>query len=530
MRGRHSYLIGLSKTFIIVGVFCLVFSPIGLIKENKAQAQAGGVGAIAGNIAVCLGIGGLFTFGSAAAATVGVATKILSVPVSDASVELNTGMIAASSGLTAGNTSSAVSKECALDSIAYGIAKIILEDMANNFIDYINNGFEGDPFFISSPGDYFKGLADEIVGEFIASTGLEFLCKPFQLQLRNALKIQYGAGGKSRHRAKGCTLTDIVGNVDSFVEGNFEDGSWLGFFEITQNPVNNPVGSFLNIQFELDDRIANKLGVESKLLDWNSGFFSQTVTNPDGSKSIVTPGSQIENQLALHLGSGVRQLELADEFNEILGALFNQLLQQVFSKTGLSGYVKQNPNGDTTYEDDIETLTEEANIAIEKAYALVKEYKDKMELADVSTLDFTIKIIQAAIQMEQRSEIATQTTFLLSTIAEVRKKLGLEPEDRLANAIAKATVELSNASVFLENNKDLMTAGEISNLSTLIVDLQSAIDLNQVEVIEIVTTTIANTLVSIEDRIAVTENGENDDLDYDLDNPQYDPTIDDPIE
>ena len=52
-------------------------------------------------------------------------------------------------------------------------------------------------------------------------------------------------------------------------------------------------------------------------------------------QKIQTPGSVIESQLENSLGSGVRQLELADSINEIVGALAGQLVNQVVGPNGL---------------------------------------------------------------------------------------------------------------------------------------------------------------------------------------------------
>lgn len=65
--------------------------------------------------------------------------------------------------------------------------------------------------------------------------------------------------------------------------------------------------------------------------------------------SIRTPGSIIEDQLANTLGSGVRQLELADNFNEIVSALATQLLNQVLGNAGLSGASQAQSGGGQSF-------------------------------------------------------------------------------------------------------------------------------------------------------------------------------------
>ena len=113
---------------------------------------------------------------------------------------------------------------------------------------------------------------------------------------------------------------------------------------MTQNDSNNPYGAYLEAQIELDARIAKALGIQSQQLNWNSGFLSWSECRKvhEGTGKclergpVQTPGKVIESQLEGVLGSGVRQLELADEFDELVSALFVQLLKQVvFGVKGL---------------------------------------------------------------------------------------------------------------------------------------------------------------------------------------------------
>jgi hypothetical protein len=76
----------------------------------------------------------------------------------------------------------------------------------------------------------------------------------------------------------------------------------------------------------------------------------------EGKMTTKTPGTVIENQLALSLGSGVRQLEIAQDIEAIIGALTNQLMSQVITGAqGLLGASKKSSGGSsggsTTYKD-----------------------------------------------------------------------------------------------------------------------------------------------------------------------------------
>jgi hypothetical protein len=81
-------------------------------------------------------------------------------------------------------------------------------------------------------------------------------------------------------------------------------------------------------------------------MNWGQGLLSfQTCEEEDpDSKAclkysdIKTPGTVINEQLGRALGSGLTQLELADEFDEIVGALIGQLMEQVVTQVnGLRG-------------------------------------------------------------------------------------------------------------------------------------------------------------------------------------------------
>lgn len=229
------------------------------------------------------------------------------------------------------------SKEWGLDQAAWIAAKMLIESISDSLVDWINSGFEGNPGFIQNPGKFFTGVADQVAGNFIAGSELGFLCEPFRLDIRFALSFNYTA---SFDRKIGCTLSDVLQNAQNFTDftqGDFSKGGWSGWLSVSQNSQNNPYGAYIQSEGELSARISGSKNIELLKLDWGKGFLSMQ----DENGNIQTPGTLIENQLALSLGSDVRQLELADEFNEILMALGGQLIGQVF--TSGSGLVNANP-------------------------------------------------------------------------------------------------------------------------------------------------------------------------------------------
>ncbi|MDO8589879.1 MAG: hypothetical protein Q7R69_01230 [bacterium] len=227
------------------------------------------------------------------------------------------------------------------DSIAIALAKVVLEKIFQATTDWVKSGFEGNPAYATDPAQFFTNIADGIAGDFIGGSDLAFLCSPFQVKIRLALQRYH-----TQRRQFQCTLTGIVKNMDAFYN-DFSQGGWNGWFSMTQNDNNNPYGSFLKAQVELDYRIAKALSIKDKQLSWDSGFlgWSECIRKDDENGECYergptkTPGKVIESQFNGNLGSAVRQLELADEFDELLTALAAQLLKQavdaVFTKKGL---------------------------------------------------------------------------------------------------------------------------------------------------------------------------------------------------
>ena len=221
------------------------------------------------------------------------------------------------------------------DSLAMILLKPLIQNFTNSLVEWINSGFQGGPLFVTDPANFFIGVADRTEGEFIAGSDLAFLCSPFALQIRLALNLNYSAAFRDQIA---CTLTGVIDNVDNFIN-DFEQGGWAGWFSLTQN--NNPYATYLAAQSELDIRLLSAQGIEGLKLNWGQGFLSwQDCVQEDQNGKCVkysevkTPGKVIESQLSQALGSNLRQLELAQEFDQIVAALVNQLFQQIIMQAG----------------------------------------------------------------------------------------------------------------------------------------------------------------------------------------------------
>lgn len=213
------------------------------------------------------------------------------------------------------------------DQMGWCLVNSIIESVGAATVNWINSGFQGNPVFIENPEQFFADVADIQAGAFLNELTGGFMCEPIQNLVRVNLATNYNSSISPYGDRAQCTFSGSVENLESFMSG--ENFSWDDWMSYTQNPNNNPFGATINGQIELNNRIASSLGVQSTLLDWGGGFFS---SKDPKTGEIKTPGSVIEKQLNDRLGSGQRRLEIADEFDEIVNALVNQLIKVAISE------------------------------------------------------------------------------------------------------------------------------------------------------------------------------------------------------
>ena len=290
-------------------------------------------------------LGGLM--GNVKSKVAGIAGSIMAVPVVD---QKN----AAINEETQSNTGQLSTKECVLDFVVAVLGQTLIDQFTDSVVDWINNGFEGSPAFVSDPEEFFLDVGDQVAGEIIMEVAPE-LCSRFNLDILLQLGISYGGRYKDRIR---CRLSDVIDGINSFSNGNFFSGGWNNWISVSQHSSNNRYGSFLDTEAELRLRVAGKTQQKRDLLSQGRGFLSKTQCvewdNSEPKKCIkekvVTPGSVIEVQVNEALPSGLRKLELADEINEIVGALVAQGMKQAFSSSGLAPAANQRRTGPSFQE------------------------------------------------------------------------------------------------------------------------------------------------------------------------------------
>lgn len=272
-----------------------------------------------------------------------------------------------------------------IDCIVRGLAKIAIQQITEQTINWINSGFNGEPAFVTDFNKFFTDVADRTAGEVIQGSDLAFLCSPFQLQVRIAIARSYArrtSGGASQS----CTLTGIVGNVENFMNGSFSEGGWPGLIAFTAVPGNNPFGAYAGAQVTLGNKILYNSANEQRRIS-PGGFLSQEVCDevlsedsfdtgngPEKTKTncrIVTPGSTIEASLGSALNADMEGLQLADSIDDILDALINSLVTNVLQK----GLTNAGGSGQVNAQ-DAEAASEAAELlqTLRTAVQLAQQY------------------------------------------------------------------------------------------------------------------------------------------------------------
>jgi len=265
-------------------------------------------------------------------------------------------------------------KEYGLDTAAFILVNTILKKITAQTVNWINSGFKGNPAYVTNPGQFFLDVGDEQVSRFLSETSLANLCSPFKTSVRIALVKNYLSD--TDNKVYSCTLDKLRNNYDAFM-GDFDQGGWDGWFEMTQNQQNNPYGAYQDAQNKMNIEIGNKEAKFQKQLDWGKGVMSferckkeNIVTQADISngygaegykvgdcydsgsgdnKETVTPGGVIETQLNTVLGTGIHRIEVGDELNEVFASLLKQLTGRVIGGIGdgLRGTTESNSGGNS---------------------------------------------------------------------------------------------------------------------------------------------------------------------------------------
>jgi hypothetical protein len=334
--GGTSLIAALAATAIAGGLKCALPSAVAAISAGGTAASVGGSAA-----------------GTAAASVTG-------APVSDAATHALLLYISGQQTTQTARNAAGDSNKV-VNCLVNVIAKVALQQITISVVNWINSGFSGQPSFVTNYEQFFTNVADLAAGEFIKGSGLAFLCSPFKLQIKVAIAQSYANRG-----AQSCSLTGIINNITNFMNGSFTQAGWPGLLQFTTVPTNNPYGAFAYAQVGLVTAQSNA-AANAKSNISPTGFLNlQELTGctdptqnglnigkgvglnpqaaaaggqsslPPGCKpKVVTPGGVIADSLGAVNKSGVDQLGIGNDIDQIISALTTQLITKTL-QSGLS--------------------------------------------------------------------------------------------------------------------------------------------------------------------------------------------------
>lgn len=287
-------------------------------------------------------------------------------------------------------------KDYGLDAVAWAIVNKVIERMSKATVTWINGGFKGSPAYISDPEKYFMDIGDKVAGQFIFTHPyISSLCSPIQNKVRITLTKNYIGRDNDVWQ---CKLTEVGKNLDDFVNDFNNGGwdsfftvsqspgtSPLGAYLEAESELFRQIA-------KKDDLKKQELNQGNGFLSWkdcaqwstptsdalsvadvqnqgqvdengvptdNSGALNQEqldairdaqiaadmeiADSPVVTDAFVptclreqtnTPGSVISDQLNKTLGLGGDKLAVADEINEIVSSLLNQLVGKIVGGLG----------------------------------------------------------------------------------------------------------------------------------------------------------------------------------------------------
>jgi hypothetical protein len=264
-----------------------------------------------------------------------------------------------------------------LDGIAYSVAKSLLNRLADSTLTWVQSGFTefgqggnrayvgdlqgfaanvGEQTFNTFTDDYVTVPPRELCGSY-GKEALTSIATRYYQENPLPTGVQPGAAieklsGELDSVAEGdCEgFKAVLGDepageygtgqetMDAFLGGDFAAGGWEALAFSVDNPNANPIGAYLQQNRKLKNRVQQEQELDLKELQQNNGWLSAvacpkggmsstTGKCADGNEPIIeTPGTAVNQAVNDLIGSDFRRLELADEVNEIVGELANQLV------------------------------------------------------------------------------------------------------------------------------------------------------------------------------------------------------------
>lgn len=407
-------------------------------------------------------------------------------------------------------------KDYVFDTLAWQVANLAIESITKSTVNWINSGFQGSPAFVTDLNQNLQGVGDAVAAQFFDELAMEFEARtPFQDPVLDSVRLGYylSTSPESFYTRYPYTLNQVSANDQAFLRGDFNEGGFNAWFATVLNPQNNPYGARDLADQALREAVSGATNTRLQELSWNRGFLSWRgdCTQPAGEGlpdgefptdlsvdisgaeacagyEIETPGSVIMEQLNTQLGSGVNRLVSADEFNEIIGALLNQLASQVLggNSGGLRGVSRPTSGGGSSFLDQAGNSSGSSGAAISRSFsATIASQRQQIEAYRTNWEKIRTAATQAESFCGANGQPNAQTVLVRATVALTKAADAIAALDAIQRKITEANAQGGNQTLTflgiteeynaLMNSDTLPKAEEIAEAQSGALDTGTAV-------------------------------------------------------
>lgn len=226
-----------------------------------------------------------------------------------------------------------------LDLVTHTATKTLVSELIRSTTDWIKKGFpSGGPTFVQDLKKFYENEAYKVLDLYIQDIAGVDMCNLFP-DLQTTINL---SGPKTSVAQARCTLKDIRGDFMDF-QTDFQKGEWLTF-EPSLKKNNNTFGLYIFTQAEVHNKVAKNEEDQKTKLGWAKGFFSfeEQMRDDKGvmrkTGRVLTPGSFVEQELNSTFGVDIRNLQVADELDELVSALIQQAIAAAFREGTKQGF------------------------------------------------------------------------------------------------------------------------------------------------------------------------------------------------
>jgi len=259
------------------------------------------------------------------------------VPVNDAAVTLNTGIL--------------VYKECVLRPLQNRLRESAVSSLFKKQQTSIDSGREGNAQYVQNQGAEELVVADKTKLSSLTDGTLDSLHPSFQQEVKRAVAANYQAETRSNKDLECNYPGDLEASSKNPTSQTFN----LSSFEEKANPMCNPFFAYaVGAKPKTDALVAQAVGYQRAEWDRGRGFYAITdnAANPLEARTL-TPASVVQESYQQILGSPVRQLEQANDVGQMIGALFAGVTTQALTDSGGLAGLARSVAGQPSYLEQV---------------------------------------------------------------------------------------------------------------------------------------------------------------------------------